>query len=195
MLVGGSEEGRMVISGSDPETFRAAIQQMLWERIPEEVSSDDKEFLLMTGMNTKWLKAQWANGKRVTSCNSFAGWVAREIGAKKGSILARGQLDLSLAEREVPYCWFWANTSEAILYNIHPQPGDFFCAPFPGQKFGLVSVVFDFDEYAQTWTVVQGGQGGPKAGKDYIRWKSGPFNRDKVTGWVDICVYIFEGGR
>lgn len=58
----------------------------------------------MTGMSTKWLKAQWATGSRVTSCNSFAGWVAQAIGITN-SVLSRGTLDISKAENEVAGCW------------------------------------------------------------------------------------------
>lgn len=167
---------------------------MLKKNIPTDLSSDDKRFERMTGMSTKWLREQWAKGSIVTSCNSFAGWVAREIGVKPSSVLSRGYLDISRAESEVPGCWNWANTDEAIEYDLHPQAGDFYSGSFPGQQWGHVGVVYDFDERAQNWTLVQGGQGGPKANLDFIKWKAGKFDQSKINGWVDIAWYMLPNG-
>ena len=126
--------------------LRKKIQELLKKNIPTDLSSDDPRFKIMTGMDTTWLRKQWALGSRVTSCNSFAGWVAREVGVDPSSVLCRGVLDISKAENEVAGCWIWANTGEAAEYNIHPQAGDFYSGPFPGQQFGHVGVVYDFDE-------------------------------------------------
>lgn len=174
----------------DRTALRKNIQEMLKKNIPTDLSSDDKRFQTMTGMSTTWLKQQWATGSRVTSCNSFAGWVAREIGINPSSVLSRGVLDISKAEDEVAGCWIWANTGEAIDNNTHPQAGDFYSGPFPGQQFGHVGVVYDFDEIAQTWTLIQGGQGGPKSGLDFIKWKTVKFDRASINGWVDTAWYM-----
>ena len=134
-------------------------------------------------------------GKNTTGCNSFNGYIARSFGAKTGSYLARGFLDISKAEKEVPGSWVWANVSEAIEAGLHPKPGDFYSMPLGDQMFGHVGVVVDFDGASQTWTHVDGGQGGKSVGKDFIKWaKAKKFNRDKINGWVDMAVYLMPDG-
>jgi hypothetical protein len=177
----------------DRAALRKKTQEMLKKNIPTDLSSDDKRFQMMTGMSTTSLRKKWATGSRETSCNSFAGWVAREIGITN-SVLSRGVLDISKAEDEVAGCWTWANTSETIYDDTcHPHAGDFYSGPFPGQQFGHVGVVYDFDEIAQTWTLIQGGQGGPKSNMDFIKWKTVKFDGASINGWVDTAWYMIPG--
>jgi hypothetical protein len=186
----------MALTASDRASLRRQIQEMLDRNIPRSgLSSDDKRFERMTGMTTKWLREQWKNGSMVTSCNSFAGWVARQIGVPATSVLSRGYLNISLADSEVAGCWNWANTDEAIEYDVHPQAGDFYAGPFPGQQWGHVGIVYDFDETSQTWTLVQGGQGGKASNMDFIKWRErAKFDRAKINGWVDIAWYRLPNG-
>lgn len=184
----------MGLTASDWSALRLEIQRMLYKNIPEDLSSDDPRFKKMTGMDTKWLKDQWKTGSIVTSCNSFAGWVAREIGVPGKSVLAKGVLNISDADKEVPGCWTPATSAETIENGWVPMAGDFYSGPFPGQKWGHVGVVYDFDPVAQEWTLIQGGQGGPKSGRDFIKWKTAKFDRTKINGWVDIAFYMMPNG-
>src|SRR5262245_15728763 len=142
----------MGLNASDRASLRREIQVFLKKNIPEAgVSSDDKAFSRMTnGMTTASLRKDWDKKIWTTSCNSFAGWVAQQIGVPGKSVLARGFLDISGVDNEVPGSWMWANTDEAIDYNLHPLPGDFYSGPFPGQQWGHVGIVYDFDEDSQT---------------------------------------------
>ena len=89
--------------------LRTSIQNYLY-KIPEVVSSKDPLFEKLTGLSQAALEANWAKGGILTSCNSFAGRVARVIGVPGKSVLARGFLDISQADREVPGCWQNANS-------------------------------------------------------------------------------------
>jgi hypothetical protein len=192
---------------ADADDLRQKVCAMLKQAVPANgLSSDDPRFSTMTGLNSERLRKNWRAGGIQTSCNSFAGWVAQQIGAKVGSALCCGKLDLSGVEKEVPGSWVWANTGEAIEANLHPLPGDFYCSSIPGQQFAHVGIVVEIDEATQLWKWVAGGQGGPATSPgdvekavDYIRW--GPWMpkhsrtfsqaRPKVVGWVDIGSYFF----
>ncbi len=189
--------------------LRQKICDMLKTRIPGPIPgggmpSTHPMFSSMTGGLTQArLLADWAKrGPKepgLTSCNSFAGWVAQQIGAKSGSTLCAGKLDLSGVEREVPGSWVMANTGEAIDAKLHPLPGDFYCSSRPGQPFAHVGIVVEIDPETQAWNWVAGGQGGKLAGCDWIKW--GPWlpdhsrtfsqARPNVPGWVDIGNYFF----
>ena len=190
----------MGLNASDWATLRRLIQQFLDKSIPDGgLSSDDQQFTTITGMSTKSLKADWDKGKITTSCNAFLGWVADQIGVKRGSVL-RGALDISKAQGEVPGsgCWIEANSASSIDAGLHPQAGDFYSSPHHfkdwTQKWGHVGVVYSFDPVAQEWTLVEGGQGGPKMGLDYIKWSTKKFDRTKINGWVDIARYMLPNG-
>ena len=158
----------MALNASDWASLRQEIQAMLKKNVPRDLTSDDPEYQRMTGLTTERLKADWKIGKITTGCNSFLGWVARTIGVPASSVLALGHLDISKADDEVLGSWYIANTGEAYEYNLHPRAGDFYSKPYGAQKFGHVGIVYDFDETAQTWTLIEGGQGGPKSGVDKI---------------------------
>ena len=195
----------MGINAASQSELRTEIQKFLKKKIPTDISSDDARFPGMTGgMTTTSLKKSWDAKSYVTSCNSFAGWVAAQILSPKVSKLSYGVLNISLADNEVPGCWNWANTDEAIEYDLHPMAGDFYASwaeptdPKTGKKFiqefGHVGIVYDFDEDTQMWTLIQGGQGGPAMGKDWIKWSTKKFDRTKLTGWVDIAWYKLPDG-
>ena len=191
-------------------TNRAELRQLICDMLRDAVpanglSSDDPRFITMTGLTSERLRSDWRSGGHLTSCNSFAGWVAQQIGAEQGSALCSGKLDLSGVDSEVPGSWVY-NTGEAMDADLHPQPGDFYCSSLPGQPFAHVGIVVEIDDDTQVWKWVAGGQGGPKTSPnnidyavDYIKW--GPWNanqastfkeaRDKVPGWVDIGYYFF----
>src|SRR5262245_58682553 len=132
-----------------------------------------------TGLTQKTLEANWDAGGMLTSCNAFAGKIAQEIGVPRKSVLAKGVLDISQADKEVPGCWQDANSSEACLNNITPQAGDIYSSwtkvKYKGkefiQKWGHVGIVYSFEDDG-TWWLIQGGQGGPGGRVDYIRWKN-----------------------
>src|SRR5262249_31586478 len=120
-------------------------------QIPDEVSSKDSAFVRWTGLTQKTLEANWDAGGMLTSCNAFAGKIAQEIGVPRKSVLAKGVLDISQADKEVPGCWQDANSSEACLNNITPQyKGKEFI-----QKWGHVGIVYSFEDDG-TWWLIQG---------------------------------------
>ncbi len=190
----------MGLTAPDWETLREKIQTWLY-KIPEEVSSKDPLFEKLTGLNQAVLKKNWDGGGMLTSCNSFAGKVAQEIGVPRKSVLAKGVLDISAAEKEVPGCWQEANTGDACLNDITPQAGDIYSGWYKGkykgkdffQKWGHVGIVYSYEPDG-TWWLVQGGQGGPTAGVDYIRWKNAKFDRTKINGWINIAKYLMPDG-
>ena len=190
----------MGLTAPDWETLRQKIQEWLY-KIPEEVSSNDPLFVKLTGLTQAVLKKNWDGGGMLTSCNSFAGTVAREIGVPGKSVLAKGVLDISLANKEVPGCWQEANTAEACLNDVTPNAGDIYSGWFKGkykgkdffQKWGHVGIVYSYEPDG-TWWLVQGGQGGPKSGVDFIRWKSAKFDRTGINGWINIAKYLMPDG-
>lgn len=190
----------MGLQASDWETLREMIQNFLYQ-IPEEVSSKDSAFVRWTGLTQKALEANWDAGGMLTSCNAFAGKIAQEIGVPRKSVLAKGVLDISQADKEVPGCWQDATSSEACLNNITPQAGDIYSSwakvKYKGkefiQKWGHVGIVYSFEDDG-TWWLIQGGQGGPGGRVDYIRWKNAKFDRTKINGWIDIAKYLMPDG-
>lgn len=48
----------------DRAALRKKTQEMLKKNIPTDLSSDDKQFQIMTGMSTTSLRAKWAKGSR-----------------------------------------------------------------------------------------------------------------------------------
>jgi len=191
--------------------LRQRVCDLLKKNVPANgVTSDDPRFMTMTSgtMNSKILRDNWRKGGMLTSCNAFAGWVARQIGAKAPSPLAAGALDLSSVAKQVPGSWV-VNDADALQANLHPRPGDFYCSSLVDktgkvvQKFAHVGIVVEFDERTQVWKWVAGGQGGPATSPndldkavDIIKW--GPGNaqtflqaRSHVVGWVDIGVYFY----
>ena len=178
--------------------LRTSIQNRLYE-IPEVVSSKDPLFEKLTGLTQAALKKNWDAGGMLTSCNSFAGKIALSIGVPGRSVLAKGYLDISLAEKEVPGCWQEANTADACLNDITPEAGDFYSGWFKYkdakgkdvmQKWGHVGIVYDYEPDTGNWWLIQGGQGGKSAGVDYIKWKYAKFDRTKINGWVNIAKYL-----
>ena len=191
----------MKLTAPDWETLRLKIQQELY-KIPEVVSSKDPSFERLTGLNQSQLEANWAKKGMLTSCNSFAGKMALNLGVPGSSVLARGYLDISQAEKEVPGCWQEANTGGACLNNISPHAGDLYSGWYKGkikgedffQKWGHVGIVYDYEPDTGNWWLVQGGQGGPSAGVDYIKWKYEKFDRTKINGWVNMAFYLMPNG-
>jgi hypothetical protein len=179
--------------------LRTSIQARLYE-IPEVVSSKDPLFERLTGLNQATLQKNWDAGGILTSCNSFAGKIALSIGVPGTSVLAKGYLNISLAQKEVPGCWQEANTADACLDNITPEAGDFYSGWITYkdgktgkdvmQKWGHVGIVYEYEEDTGNWWLIQGGQGGPRAGVDYIKWKYTKFDRTKINGWVNIAKYL-----
>ena len=174
--------------------IRAKAVDILERKVPKQgLSSDDPSFLEMTGYSTTSLTKWWddhpvgTKGASLTTCNAFVGWVAKYLGAKK--LLSRGLLQLDWADKDVKGSWIPVDPTG----ENRPGPGDFYAAPYIDkkgniQKFGHVGVVHSFDGSA--WTTVDSGQGGRDALKDFIKWRSRPYDPAKVTGWVDIERYF-----
>lgn len=187
----------MGLSAPDRDTLRTKMQEWLY-KIPEVVSSKDPLYKSLTGLSQADLEANWAKGGILTGCNSFLGVVAKAFGVPGTSVLARGFLDISQAEKEVPGCWQEANSAEACLNDITPRGGDFYSTWYKGkingkdffQKWGHVGIVYDCDPDTGDWWLVEGGQGGPRAGADFIKWKCAKFDRTKLNGWIDMARYL-----
>lgn len=170
----------------------------LLDRVPKGkvgLSSDDPTFYTMTNLNTASLTKWWnehppgTEGAELTSCNPFVGWVARQIGAKPGSVLASNTLRLDRAGTEVPGSWIVPTS------GLMPKPGDFYAQPFVSkdgwvQKFGHVGVIAAVHDWL-FFDTVDGGQGGRGQGMDFIRWNMDRlYTGEHVTGWVDIDLYF-----
>jgi hypothetical protein len=202
----------MALAATDWVSLRKEIRD--WFDIPKEGLSsktNGNAFQRWTGLTQKALEDNWDGRDSegnitkkkgwLTSCNSFMGKVAVDWGIPAKSCLRLGVLDITKAEQEVPGCW-----QDASDEGVFPQSGDFYSGWYKGeldgkpffQKFGHVGIVYDCDREAGTWTLVQGGQGGPKLRVDYIKWtnqKDPPkFDRTKLNGWVDIARYLLPKG-
>jgi hypothetical protein len=171
---------------NDRYTLRSAIQKLLVDNIPEGggLNSDSDKYYYITWKRTADIKGGWS------SCNAFATWASNKIGAP-GNFL-KG-LDLSLADTYPGRAGSWINANDPVNWDLRPQPGDFFSTPLPGQTFGHVGIVYDFDNYAQTWRVVQGGQKNGGDNRDWIKWNepNSSFPWAEVNGWVDIVLYTY----
>ena len=188
----------MGLSASDWNELREKIQGWLFQMVPEEVSSKDPQYRILTGLDQKALEANWRTGGFMTGCNGFAGKMAEGMGVPRKSILTKGPLNVSLAEKEVPGCWQEANSEDACTSNITPNPGDIYSSPYESkgyfQKWGHVGIVYGYEEDTGNWWVVQAGMGGPKSGADFIRWKYAKFERTKLNGWVNMAKYLMPNG-
>jgi hypothetical protein len=161
---------------------------------PTGLSSDHEHFRMITGFSTFSLEQWWAEhpegtkGSMLTTCNALLGWMARQLGARQGSQLARGLLQLDLADKDVPGCFRRPGAGEMF------RPGDFYATPFLHkgwkQPFGHVGIVYDVHDTI-VFDTVDSGQGGRSAGKDFIRFKKGRiWDTNKITGWVDLDRYF-----
>lgn len=207
--VGDTGTGRLV--GSPAADFKGA--GISWKFVGQEVSevrsrmltllkivpdsglsSDQPLFKELTGFDTARLKKEyWDNvgspDRNFTTCNAFLGRMAGKLGAKEHSWLGKGQLKLINADKDVPGSWVEPSS------GLSPRPGDYYSVSEkqPGgwiQEFGHVGIVGRIDSDG-TWTSVDSGQGGRKAGKDFIKWVNrGRFDPAKFRGWIDIDKYF-----
>jgi len=177
---------------------RAKMIDILTRNVfPTGLSSDMPAFRDLTGFDTKRLKADYwdkvdSPDRNFTTCNAFLGTMARKLGAKPGSWLSRGVLELIRADKDVPGSWVTAESGAS------PQRGDFYSIPLTlesgwVQKFGHVGIIGKIED--GLWTSVDGGQGGRKAGIDYIKWvPRGKLEPQKLNGWIDLDRYFATPG-
>ena len=175
---------------------RQQILNILSAIPPDGLSSDDSRFKTLTGgWTTQSLQKWWdehppgTKGANFTTCNAFVGTIAVMVGAKAGSWLSKGPLQLDLCNRDVPNSWVPANSGRS------PRPGDFYAMPYIDkqghvQQFGHVGIIYHVHDYIFIDTI-DSGQGGRNSGKDYIKWrKNRIWTSGNINGWVDIDTYF-----
>ena len=131
-----------------------------------------------------------------TTCNAFLGNIVGMLGAKPGSWLSRGILELNLVDRDVKGSWIPQDPTGVKK----PQAGDIYSIPHASkdgkgkvhiQPFGHVGIIGSID--ATQWMSVDGGQGGRDSipQLDYIKWvPRGKYIPAMFTGWCDIDIYF-----
>lgn len=174
----GDGAGATDSSGASSE-FQSRIDKVLRDVPPEpgevlSVGPTAQAFTRMTGLTQTALQANWAQGGKMTSCNSFAGWFSVAMGSK--TYLGRFDVD-RVAQR----AWVPA-TNERL-----PKAGDIlrFQSLHMGVCLGLRDGIL---------FTVEGGQGGPRRGCDSIRRKTMRWDPTKFQGWVDLEGWIRSGG-
>lgn len=187
-------------NGTGLSPLRQWLQKQLNQLIPNNegtIRSDTNgaKFNEWTGMSQKGLKDAWATeagtGRCTTSCNGFVGIVAGKIRAA-GGLPAKQFFDSFNLPKEGGKAWHWAGDQTQM-----PQPGDFFQIGTPGPDlsnasaggtFKHVGVILDITDYI-IWITVEGGQGGPRTGFDFIKRKLRARPSD-LMGWINIDEYF-----
>ena len=174
--------------------IRAKMISIL-DQVPDQVGSisNAQLFQELTDLTQAVLVANW-NGTApnaslfLTSCNAFLGKTARRLGARPGSHLASGILDLQRCDRDVKGSFVWAKG------ELRPRVGDFYAVSEVNryhdlQQFGHVGTVAKINSDG-TWMAVDGGQGRVGA-EDFVkRVPKGSLATTNFTGWCDIDIYF-----
>lgn len=152
---------------------------------PGQINSDGATaalFTKMTGMTHSYLQSEWAKGSKLTSCNAFTGWFARELGSEK--YLGRFDLDTYLPKIGKEHAWVKSTP------DVRPKFGDI-CR----HRHFHVGVSLDFE--GDVWNRCDGGQGGKNAGRDIIKRIRGTqaYDHTKLIGWIDIELYFGAGAQ
>jgi len=192
---------------------RSAMLKILSGIPKTDLSSDDADFKKLTGFDTARLKREFWDVETIvdpkdpekkrmipnpnrgfTTCNAFLGNMAAKLaaslGTKLGTWLGRGVLKLDLVDKDVKGSWVPVDKTGKVKFQV----GDFYSRPLTlengqVQVFGHVGIVGAFD--GTSWTSLDGGQGGRKKGRDFIKWVSrGKYDVTQINGWCDIDVYF-----
>jgi hypothetical protein len=147
-------------------------------------------FEQLVGMSQADLDAKWKTDKTFTTCNTFIGRAANEMGAKqlKAPDKHGGQLaDVTLGQFEIA-TWLAAhgmsNCWVPYREDIHPQYGDIFRAEEYHMGFSLDV------EADGTWHTIESGQGGPSSGWDAVARKKQRWGTRKLLGWVSMKMLL-----
>lgn len=190
--------------------------------------NDAALFQLWTGTNHSTLTASWAKQAKakadmarltaenkvaeitqemrltaaatLTSCNSFLGVVSQRTcnaGGLSGPKLYNS-FDLPVAgnEKNGNSSWHWWPAAD----GAEPRPGDFFQMGTRGGTYLHVGIIYAIDLKTNTWTVVEGGQGGPRQQPPHDKiMRNGPGafpppvkEGKPFMGWIDIDAF-FQG--
>jgi hypothetical protein len=186
-------------AGTTLSPVRQWVQSQLKQLIPNNegtIRSDTNGALFekWTGWTNIGLKEQWASeagtGAVTTSCNAFLGRLVFKIREAGGLATGASFHSFNLPKAGGP-AWHWAGDQ-----NQQPQPGDFFQIGTPGPDlsqadkggtFKHVGVILDIDYII--WITVEGGQGGPKSGFDFIKRKV-QVRPSGLMGWINIDEYF-----
>jgi hypothetical protein len=113
--VGKIVAGGFVFVGRISPQLSAVRAKMLsiLAKVPNVVSSKEAAFQTLTGLTQKTLEDYWAlpagnNLRNFTSCNAFLGATAKALGAKEGSWLSKGVLELRRCDNDVKGSWILA---------------------------------------------------------------------------------------
>lgn len=161
------------------DSIRDKARAVLDEAVPgfKEIRSNGdtaEKFEKITGFKHKTLTDAWDAGKNLTSCNAFSGWFSRQIGCDKFLGFFDMEKELTKMGREIA----WVDSRS----GARPKCGDIFRA-----KSFHVGVTYDCTD---SFTTVEGGQGGKNSGCDIVKRKGPrPWNPDNVIGWIDIELF------
>lgn len=179
---------------SPMSAVRTAMLNILIANVPRTgLNSNMAAFESLTGFTTATLKSQYwdvegSPNRNFTTCNAFLGRMAGKLGAKPGTWLSKGVLELQRADRDVPGSWIEPSSGKT------PKPGDYYSVPLTlengwVQKFGHVGIIGEIKD--GNWTSVDGGQGGRKSQLDWIKWvPRGVMEPSRLNGWIDIDLYF-----
>lgn len=167
--------------------IRRTILEFLDAKVPRAgLKSDHPNFALITGgYDTAKLQELWKTNPGFTTCNSFAGGVAQQIGTPAGRKLNAGLLELDRLGAEVPGSWIPA------VPNRYPRPGDYYSRPsrrYKTQLMGHVGIVYSVD--GNFWSVDGGQDSRPYYGLA-VWTDNGPVESFNFTGWIDLDIYFY----
>ena len=188
---GQATEQTVIWSRNSSAPLTPIRQQMLsyldtW--IPSEglYSTNRKFTTVMRGFSHESLITRWKNDPKFTTCNSFSGAVAQHIGAKLGTRLFQGYLDLSKVDVDVPGCWIVSTPGR------YPRPGDYYSRynRKHTQKFGHVGIVTSLE--GGIFRTVDGGMDNPPRYGLIGRTDNGPIESFEINGWIDLDIYFYR---
>ncbi|CAN5334276.1 hypothetical protein BH10PSE15_BH10PSE15_06720 [soil metagenome] len=154
------------------------------KKIKATAFNDSANFTtLADGMRHGALLKEWADGSIKTSCNAFAGYVTRQLGAPG---LGGFNVEKILASKGKKHCWITPSSGEA------PQYGDLFetRSITPGAGYENLHVGFSLSVVGDTWYTIEGGQGGPVAGADKIGRIKKKYRTEHLLGWGDMRMLL-----
>ncbi len=187
-------------SGSPP--FNAAARAELIAKTPETTitkktgeavkvrvinptTKDNEEYKKLTGYTHRDEVMNWAangaNNGTLTSCNAFVGECCVAMGSKMK--LSTFWLPDFVAKHNKPYAFIWNKNGEK------PGYGDIFTHFSTSQLHMGISLGFEGD----VWKTIEGGQGGPRSGVDFVKRKDRKFD-SHWDGWVDMAVWLDSRG-
>lgn len=149
--------------------------------------TNNKTYTDLCGLTHEGQVINWcangANNGQLTSCNSFVGMCSARMGSKVS--LSAFRLHELVAQHGRAHSFIRPSSGEK------PQYGDIFTHYSTSELHMGVSLGFDENN---TWKTIEGGQGGPGTGVDFIKRKDRTWDPTHWDGWVDMTVFLDTRG-